>query len=353
MTPTSEYRTLVASVIADESGYVMESDISPDGRLLALGMHDAVRLWHLASGRELAALPVGRPLFASNAELLIAGPGGLHRWPIQPGEKANQLRLGPPRTIALPALPHRAELSRDGRMLAIVSETEAVGLLVDLATNSARALRLHHPNAGFVALSPDARWLATSGWHSDRVRLWSAQTGEMVKEWMVFRPKVFFTPDSRALIVSQDGEVSFWDVTTLQRLRWIRRDVAQHPGHVAFSPDGRLMAFEMAPGIIHLKDAASDRTVARLEDPHADRAYWMSFTPDGTQLVVMTHLPIAVHVWDLGAIRQRLKGMDLDWEWPEFPPGKSGELGQRYGEPVWRAHIVAAEPATATEKKPN
>src|SRR5207248_6496595 len=27
-----------------------------------------------------------------------------------------------------------------------------------------------------------------------------------------------------------------------------------------------------------------------------------------------------IHVWDLRAIRQRLKAMGLDWEWPEFRP---------------------------------
>ena len=36
-------------------------DISPDGRLLAVGMDKGARLWDLRSGRELAALPAGTP----------------------------------------------------------------------------------------------------------------------------------------------------------------------------------------------------------------------------------------------------------------------------------------------------
>src|SRR5262249_38953996 len=28
----------------------------------------------------------------------------------------------------------------------------------------------------------------------------------------------------------------------------------------------------------------------------------------------------AIHIWDLRAIRARLKEMNLDWQWPEFPP---------------------------------
>jgi serine/threonine protein kinase/WD40 repeat protein len=326
VTPPREYRSLGAG----QGGYNHESDISPDGRLLALPLNCAVHLFHLPSGRELAVLPPGGPLFQSNSELLIAGPGGLHRWPIQPGAAANELRLGPPRTVALPILPVRAARSQDGRTLAIVSATDETALLVDLATDSVRSPRFEHALAGFIALSRDGCWLATSGWHSDLVRLWNAKTGKMVHEWTRIplngEAKVFFTPDSRVLIISGGDEFSFWDVESLQQIRRVRRDVHQFPGDVAFSPDGKLMALEMAPGIVHLKDAtdlATDRTVARLEDPHGDRAGWMSFTPDGTQLVVTAPYAKAVHVWDLRAIRQRLKDIELDWEWPEFKPATS------------------------------
>src|SRR5262249_53518511 len=69
VTPAREYRTMVSSLGAGQGRYNVPSDISPDGRLLALGMNDAVRLWHLPSSRELAVLPPGRPLFQSDGEL--------------------------------------------------------------------------------------------------------------------------------------------------------------------------------------------------------------------------------------------------------------------------------------------
>jgi hypothetical protein len=77
----------------------------------------------------------------------------------------------------------------------------------------------------------------------------------------------------------------------------------------------------MAPGVIHLKDVATARTVVRLEDPHGDRATWQGFTPDGTKLVVVARYDGAIHVWDLRAIRTRLEGMKLDWNWDQFQPG--------------------------------
>jgi hypothetical protein len=149
----------------------------------------------------------------------------------------------------------------------------------------------------------------------------------MVHEWVLGRwTTVAFTPDSRSLVISRGDEFSFWDVETLQLLRRLPRDVTPFPGHVAFSPDGRLMALEMAPAVLHLKETATGRTVAKLEDPCGDRANWQGFTPDGASLVVVAKYANAIHVWDLRAIRARLREMNLDWDWPAFPPPPAGNL---------------------------
>jgi len=325
VTPSREYRTIVSRLGAGRGGYY-DGDISPDGRLLALGRGDAGdRLWDLSSGRELALLPSESTwvLFQPDGlELLTGGVTGLHRWPIKERkEAANELHLGPPRKIALPFVPQRAAPSPDGRTLAMVSETGGAGMVMDLTTESVQGQPFAHPSVGFVTLSRDGRWVASSGWHSDRVRLWNAKTGNMVHEWVLGQmAQVFFTPDSRALIISRGDAFTFWDVETLQPIRRLDRDVALSPGYVAFSPDGTLMALEMAPAVIHLKEVATGRTVAKLEDPRGERAGWMGFTPDGTQLVVAAPYAKTIHVWDLRAIRQRLKAMGLDWNWPEFRP---------------------------------
>jgi tetratricopeptide (TPR) repeat protein len=131
------------------------------------------------------------------------------------------------------------------------------------------------------------------------------------------------------LVIAKDDEFSFWDVATLQPIQRLSRDVTQYPGWVAFSQNGKLMAMEMAPAVIHLKELATGRTVAKLEDPHGGRATWQGFTPDGTQLVVVCSYSGAIHIWDLRAIRARLKAMNLDWDWPEFPPAATGELATK------------------------
>ena len=338
--PSHEYRTLVSSAGAGRGGYRHYADISPDGRLLLVGMDEGARLWDLPAGKEIAALPAGTPFAffetrgvsvgsTDTTAILASGSGGLQRWHFDHGSDrdghrdagaARTLRPGPPEKLS--AL-RRAWFTRrsDGRVLAVATEEGGANHVLDLETGTVRRAIPAHPSGEVMALSPDGRRAASSGWHSDRVRLWNAQSGELVHEWVVGqRTYVFFTPDSRALIISQGDAYTFYDVETLGLLRRMPRDVRHLPGHVAFSPDGTLMALELAPGVMHLKETESGRTVARLTDPHGDRASWQGFTPDLNRLVVVSQDASAVHIWELQAIRARLRKMNLDRDWSGAAP---------------------------------
>jgi hypothetical protein len=259
--------------------------------------------------------------------LLTSGSDGLLRWPITcDGSTRGRLRLGPPRQLSRLG---RSCFARrpDGFTLGAATKESGANEILDLETGMVQRELGAHPFGDVRALSADGRWAASSGWHSDRVRLWNAGTGQLVHEWDVGkRTTVYFTPDSRALVISRSAAFSFWDIETLQQTLHLPRDVTPYPGHVAFSPDGRLMALEMAPAVLHLKEVATGRTVAKLEDPGGDRPNWHGFTPDGTQLVVVAKYASAIHIWDLRAIRTRLKAMNLDWDWPEFPPAPTEQL---------------------------
>src|SRR5690242_6753541 len=111
----------------------------------------------------------------------------------------------------------------------------------------------------------------------------------MVHEWALGkRMNVYFTPDSRVLVIARGEGFTFWDLAHLRPIYGLSRPTAHFPGWVAFAPDDRLMALELDPGVIHLVEVATGRTVARLADPHGDRASWQEFTPDGTRLVVVS-----------------------------------------------------------------
>ena len=52
-------------------------------------------------------------------------------------------------------------------------------------------------------------------------------------------------------------------------------------------------------GAVRLVDPDTGREYARLENPNQDRAFFLSFSPDGTQLVTTKGDSQSIHVWDL------------------------------------------------------
>jgi WD40 repeat protein len=361
--PSQEYHTFL-NTFRDGESMSNEGDISPDGTLLALGTSDGVRLWDMARNRELAWLRMGdttAALFRANGhELLTCGPvDGLRRWGIVTNtEPEGGLVLGPFHRIKLPFAPRRMARGRDDRTLAVVGESAGQCVILDLVNESVRVAQMPHAMAGYVAVSPDAERLATSGWHSDRVKVWDGPSGKLIKDLAVGKASpVFFTPDNREMIVARGIEFTFYDRNSLEVSRRMPRDIGLNPGHAAFTADGKLMALEMAPGLIHLKEISSGRTVAKLEDPHGDHSTWMSFTGDGTQLVVAARYASAIHRWDLRAIRTRLKAMNLDWDWPEFSAPPPVETSFSKNHRLLRVQVVgerptAATPASATNASP-
>ncbi|HQR07417.1 MAG TPA: protein kinase [Gemmatales bacterium] len=329
VTPASEYRTL-----ASESGPEGHNrpDLSPDGTLLATDMGErGVHVWQVATGNLLAVLTAGIPMFHPDGkELLVFNKNGLHRHAISrsvntavekftEGPNPSENRIVLSRSIPLPAAVTRVARGHDGRKVVMVNEKKGKAWLIDLETESVNPQPLSHADACFVALSPDSKWVATSGWHTDQVRLWNAETSKLIHEWPLHQATIQFTPDSRTLIIGQGDQFGFYDVSSRTPLSQLRREVTLYPGHVAFSPNVNLMAMEMAPGTIHLKEISSGKTVAKLEDPHGDRTSWLGFSADGSQLIAVAHSYKAIHVWNLRSIRDRLKRMNLDWNWPAFP----------------------------------
>jgi serine/threonine protein kinase/WD40 repeat protein/Flp pilus assembly protein TadD len=321
--PCPEYVTLVSRLGAGQGEYAL-GDISRDSRLLALGMDDGVRLWDLDARREVAFLPGAGTTtahFRPKGGLLTGGWDGLWEWPFSRDEAApGRLRVGPPVPIRTNQDLLRTALSRDGKAVALMRREGSVEILRAFNPNATPALTVPNPDGTFIALSPDGSRLATGAWTSERVRLLDAKTGAVLREWGVARAEAFFTPDGSTLVICPGDSFDFWDVKSGRLVRQLPWDIALSPGCVAFAPDDLLMAVEMAPAVIHLKEVATGKTVARLVDPNGDRASWIGFTPDGTRLVTAARYARAVHVWDLQAIRARLKEMSLDWEWPEFRP---------------------------------
>jgi WD40 repeat protein len=244
-------------------------------------MTEAVQLWDVASGRQLANLSTGKTvalhcaaLAPSGRSVLAGGESGtVWRWDLPAGKCRPPLFLGPQARSSW----QRAELLR--------------GLGVP-------QFCLFNQDVKAVAFSPDGRLLATA--HEDpvprrsagnrlpvverwAVRLWDAE-GRSSRELPGEHgpvPCVAFAPASRTLATNRGEAVQLWDATTGR----LRRTL---PGRgavwcLAFSPDGKLLAAGTADWRIHLWDLESGRHRATLLG-HTHAVAGLAFSPDGRTL---------------------------------------------------------------------
>jgi serine/threonine protein kinase/WD40 repeat protein/Tfp pilus assembly protein PilF len=331
--PGSEYRTIKLSGSNPNRGIGAKTPclVHPDGRLLAAEAGDgSVALVDLLAGREVANLrrPSGAPLFwQRSGDLFTAGTAGLLRWPVRadPGG-SGQFRVGPPELLAPGRRVSEASgcaSSADGQTLALPDFN--LGALVLHRGPPLRTVPLQPQlDVRHCAVSPDGGWVVTGGpgnQDASGAKVWEAASGREVAKLPV--PMVFavaFSPDGRWLLTTGGG-CRLWEVGSWKEVPNIGG------GGGCFSPDGRLLAVEDtgSAGVIRLVRTESGVDLARLEAPEQTRLLPRCFTPDGTQLIAVGVDTLALHVWDLRAIRQGLAELRLDLDAPTYPPAKDSQ----------------------------
>jgi serine/threonine protein kinase/WD40 repeat protein/Tfp pilus assembly protein PilF len=315
--PSRGYRTI--------AGGYRSISFSKDGHLLAGGGNGAFYLWDSKRNQQLALVraPLVHVLFDPSGALLTNGPVGLLRWPVQADASSPELvRIGPPERLPLRGSSCQIACSHDGQVIAIAAFD--VGAWVLRREDPPHTLQAG-PHAGVrqVAVSPDGGLVATGsfGGGSSEVKVWNTGSGKLERKLPVgtaAHAYVAFSPDGRWLATGGDS-LRVWQVGAWREQ--VRLEVA--PTHLAFSPDSTMLAFDTHAGVIRLVDPETGREWGQLEDPEQNRALWISFSPDGTQLATASGDGPAIHIWDLRAIREQLAEMGLDWDLPPFAPAPS------------------------------
>ncbi|MEW6230988.1 MAG: WD40 repeat domain-containing protein [Chloroflexota bacterium] len=157
-------------MLSGHGGLVRSVTFSPDGKTLVSGSDDrAVKLWEVASGREVRALsghtsPVSSVAFSPDGKTLASGSDDktVKLWEVASGREVRALsgHTSPVSSVAF---------SPDGKTLASGSYQEIK--LWEVATGWVRTLSGHWDWVSSVTFSPDGEIMAWGNWDYT-VKLW-------------------------------------------------------------------------------------------------------------------------------------------------------------------------------------
>jgi WD40 repeat protein len=282
---------------------------TPDGKaLLTAGKDRTVRLWDLATNRELHRYAWGEVAHDSKAPL--SDQGLTQRWERQLWDDL--------------ALSCQAALSPDGKTVA----ASQGGMVCLWETASGR--RLHQFQTGQkrvdqFAFSADGKSLLTLG-PGHATAVWDLATGACVrrvegKPVGRFHVSIYAAAMEQLALVSpgwkylayrrqadNDGPWSIWikDLARGKELAQIQTMDGRAP--LIFSPDGKTLIWDRFEGGLAFWDVAAGKEVRRLSGGSApyDMATNFAFSADG-RLLAVSRFSRKVEVWDLVSGKQTVR----------------------------------------------
>jgi WD40 repeat protein/DNA-binding SARP family transcriptional activator/serine/threonine protein kinase len=332
---------------------INEVVFSADGSLLATAGDDsATRIWNPSTGALVAEVvgdgPAWAPSFSADGSLLASV------WYGEGLVRINDAGTGALITaIDVPDLNHAA-LSPDGRHLAVSRHDAASLVLLDARSGDEVLVFEGRDNgADIVAWSPDGTRLAATNY--DRtVRIWDAATGEqqtVITTHTAGSQGIDWSADSAQLATgSDDGTVRVWDLDgaiATERLRLTAQDLRNGVPGVSFSPDGtRLVVGDWSVTSAKIFDigVSGGSEVANLQA--VPGTVNVAFAGDGRVLAATDDGALAVHDIETGAPARVIGGSQAD-TFETNPDGRLAAVVTGFEFPV-RLYDVASGDETAS-----
>ncbi len=279
---------------------VNEVAFSRDDRRLAAAGGRIVRVWDLRTGNLLFALehpaPVHDPVFNADGRLLAAAAGNdAYLW----DERGRRVALlqGHGGKVRSP------QFSPDG-LRALTAGDDRKARVWDVASGRSVFTVEQKGEITSACFSPDGRQLLVTDAQSACVQIHDSRTGALVQQ--LREPAgiqhACWSPDGRRIAIACTAE---YGGEAWARVFNVASGLPAGPplrlggrvAHVAFSPDGRLLAASSRDGTARVWAAVSGEPIS---PPlrHAGQVYEAIFSPDGRRLMT-GHNDGVVQVWDL------------------------------------------------------
>jgi len=297
------------SFIAHQSG-VNSAALSPDGKRLVTGGDDkTIKIWEIATGKELFALPgaheaaVSCVAFSPDGRQIVSGDGSgeIKGWDAANLDKAITLiRHG---NDWIPSV----SFSPDGKQLVSAGSRDKVIKVWDAATGAeiiAFSGSEHADGVICTDFSPNGKhivsgdWSATTDWGGDII-IWDAASGNEVMKFAVksWTTAVSFSPDGKLLASAAGGDwglINIRDALTGTIVTTING--SGMPNSIAFSPDNKYIVSGGSDCTVKVWDIATGKRVTTLRG-HGNAVSSVVFTLDGKRIVSGSE-DGTIKVWD-------------------------------------------------------
>lgn len=237
-------------------GAVADAAVSPDGRTIATASWDgSVKLWNAADGQPIRRID-------------SLGSGYLNR----------------------------VRFTADGAGILTASD-DGTARLTTLADASTRFTLKGHNGRVLAATIDNAGNLIATGGADSRIVLWSAETGEKLRELVTNTAvlSVSFSPDGALLASgSEDSSAAVWAVGAGEQLHRLSAHTAGVTS-VGFSPDGARLVTGSRDSAARIWDVRTGKEVLALNG-HEDEVTHAEFHPDGHSVLTASRDGRAI-VW--------------------------------------------------------
>lgn len=283
--------------------------VSPDGKRIVTGGWDkAVKIWDIATGKELITLPEAHTdytscvAFSPDGKQIVSGDdsGEIKVWDASSGNEVMKL-IGHSEGILSTAF------SRDGKEIVSAGGDETIKVWD--AVTGAEKNTFHYEHLGevrYAAFSPTGEHIVSTSWGWDAViKIWDATRGNEVNTIKRINPRigaVSLSSDGKLLASgSVDNMIKIWDAikgTEVMTLRGHDGPVSS----VAFSRDDKCIVSGSFDCTVRVWDIATGEEMTTLRGNESN-VYSVLFTPDGKQIISGSE-DGAVKVWDVTVNRE-------------------------------------------------
>ncbi|HLJ95308.1 MAG TPA: WD40 repeat domain-containing protein, partial [Gemmataceae bacterium] len=322
-------------------GYVGSVTLSPDSRTLAYVNLDSIRLVDPATGEESGSLPTSSSAlclaFSPDGTMLAAGAheNAVLLWDVGTRKLRAKLKGDPKFDGFANGFFNSVVFTPDSKVL-ISGGNDAAVRFWDVTTGTElRRLSLKDEAnrpcyVSTIALSPDGRLLAASGWAQQGnaggiTRLWETATGKELPHltvginersgepsrslswnWMgILHQRIVFSPDGKMFATNRlDKTIAVWEAASGKQ-RCSLQGHQQATLYLAFSPDSRVLASADLDNKIRLWDLETGKELRRLTG-HRGKVNSLLFSVDGKMLISAAY-DTTLLFWDLSGDRQALR----------------------------------------------